>query len=122
MSFCLLHEDIAEMFSVLAGRDRYSDALERICEEIRHQRREYTRDYHRYRYRLDPEFRARHKAAVDRYKDRLLGSDRPRRIYGPIQAVHGSYLAYSKRRCRCAACRSAAAAYQRQRRAARKAS
>jgi hypothetical protein len=129
-----LSDDIAEMFSAFAGRDRYADALERFCARALHRQQEYARarymspadrearrryhtDYCRTRYQQDPEYRARRREAIDRYSDRRLGADRKRRHLGPIAIAHGTYTAYTKRGCRCPDCRAASAAYMRARRA-----
>lgn len=103
-----LHADIVEMFAGLDGSDRYEDARER-----------WSASHTSLRYQRDPEFRERHKAAVDRYKDLVFGVDRPRRHrrpFGPIAIKHGVYSSYTKYKCRCTACRSASAAYRRRRR------
>ncbi len=119
-----LRDDIAEMFAGLDGSDRYEDAIENWANWRRAQDALYSKEhrdhasrYWKDRYQREPEVRARHKAAVVRYLDRLLGSDRPRRTYGPLAIKHGSAYTYTKRRCRCAECRAASAAYQRSRRA-----
>lgn len=124
-----LREDIAEMFASFDGYDRYEEWIEISSRRMHHDQQERDRrrsrlrdrDYHRAyqlsRYRSDPGFRERHKEAVMRYRDRVLGSDRPRRTFGPIAIKHGSYRGYQQLGCRCTACRAASAAYQRQRRA-----
>lgn len=133
-----LHADVLELFSSLDGYDRLQDATERWCSfvadlvarrrreyaarrGVTDRRRKYSREYAARRYRTDPVFRARHLEAISRYKDRKLGANRRRRFLGPLPIVHGSYLGYQGRGCRCAACRAASAAYQKKRRARMKA-
>lgn len=108
-----LSADVLALFSSLDGRDRYQDALERWGARLREYHRVYASD----RYATDPQFRSRRIDATHRYKDRRFGVDRPRRTLGPIAVIHGTYLAYTKRGCRCSPCRAASAAYQRARRA-----
>lgn len=108
-----LHADVLELFSSLDGRDRQEWAVEH------HQGA--RSDYYNYRYATDPEFRARRLEATHRYRDRKLGMNRRRRVYGPLPIIHGTYLGYQGRGCRCTDCRAASAAYQRGRRARMKA-
>ena len=131
-----LRADVAELFAALSGAERLQEALERWrhrslarhreyererrrrrTEVQREKLRTYSREYAARRYKTDPGFRSRHLEAVHRYKDRKLGADRARVLIGPVAIVHGTYLAYTKRGCRCTPCRAASAAYQRNRRA-----
>lgn len=125
-----LRADIAEMFAELDGTALYEGRLVEWCQWRRQARREYEREYrkaeryrikrrrydNRYRrdrYWRDLEFRVRVKTADERHRDKILGPGRPRRTYGPVAISHGTYVAYTKRKCRCEPCRAAMAAYQR---------
>lgn len=121
-----LSADVAALFSELDGRDRYEERLAMWCEykleaESEHKRdhwvradeRAYQRTYRRTRYQSDPVFRDKVRRRNNEWRWKY--GAKPRTL-GPVAIQHGTYYAYTKRKCRCGACRDASATYMRDRR------